>query len=74
MDSAASPSASVILATNAASYRRFRHASARLAQTDRLARRPWSVSEYASSRGNPFDASNQVIAASNAVRYTSSRV
>src|SRR5947199_182810 len=56
---------------NAAWYRRFRHASARLAHTEREERRSWSMSEYVSSLGNRLLNSKRLIAASNAFLYTS---
>lgn len=64
--SEASVSASDNLLMKAASYRRFRHASARLAQTDREARRIWSVNEYVSSFGNRLENSKTDIAAAKA--------
>jgi hypothetical protein len=61
--SAASDSASESLLMNAVSYRRFRHASAKFAATDRDDLRIWLVREYISSRGNLRDLWNISIAA-----------
>jgi hypothetical protein len=61
---AASPSESFSFATKAASYRRFRQASAMFVATERDDRRIWSIKLYLSSRGNDFVTSKTSIAAS----------
>jgi hypothetical protein len=62
--SAASLSESLNFEINAALYRRFRQASAILAQTDREDLRTWSTREYLSSGGNERVMPKIIIAAS----------